>query len=67
VIIKQWYYGLREVQGGSGDIAYYRQIAQPLDSYKLDLQISLFKMTMKAHAAKCMEPPLDKNRASKLW
>jgi hypothetical protein len=29
--------------------------------------MSLFKMTMKAHAAKCMEPPLVKNLASKLW
>lgn len=29
--------------------------------------MSSFKMTMKAYAAACMEPPLDKNPASKLW
>jgi hypothetical protein len=37
VIIKQWYYGLREVQGGFGDSACCRQIVQLLNSYKLDL------------------------------
>jgi hypothetical protein len=67
VVIKQLYYGLKEVQGRSRDNAYSRQIAHPLDLYKLDLQTSLFKMTMKAHAAKSIEPPLDKNPTGKLW
>ena len=45
VIIKQWYYGLREVQGGSRDTAIVDKLPYPL-THKLDLQTSLFMMMM---------------------
>jgi hypothetical protein len=44
-----------------------RQVAQPLDAYKLDWQQSLFKLTMKQNAKKAMEVPDDVNLVSKLW
>ena len=43
------------------------QIAQPLDSYKLDLQTSLFKLTMKSNTEKMLGPPYDQNLVLKLW
>jgi hypothetical protein len=35
------------------------QVAQPLDSYKLNLQTSLFKLTMKSNIEKMLGPPYD--------
>jgi hypothetical protein len=44
-----------------------RQVAQPLDPYRLDWQQSLFKLTMKQNAAKAMEALHDVNPVTKLW
>ena len=43
------------------------QVAQLLDSYKLDLQTNLFKLTMKSNAEKMLGPPDDQNPVTKLW
>jgi hypothetical protein len=58
---------MKVVTFGEGSEKVTRQIAQPLDSYQLDLQTSLFKMTMKSNADKMLEPPYDVNPVSKLW
>jgi hypothetical protein len=58
---------LRVVTFGEGSKKVTRQIAQPLDAYQLDLQTSLFKMTMKSNVDKMLEPPYDVNPVSKLW
>ena len=44
-----------------------RQIAQPLDSYQVNLHTNLFKMTMKSNTNKMLEPPYNVNPMSKLW
>jgi hypothetical protein len=43
------------------------EIAQPLDSYELNLQTSLLKMIMKSNAEKMLEAPYDVNPVTKLW
>jgi hypothetical protein len=54
--------------GSNSDVASeHRQVAQPLDPYRLDWQQSLFKLTMKQNAAKVMEAPHDVNPVTKLW
>jgi hypothetical protein len=66
-VIKKWYCDMREISFGEGSEKVTTQVAQPLDSYKLDLQSSLFKLTMKSNAQKMLGPPYDQNPVSKLW
>jgi hypothetical protein len=44
-----------------------KQIAGHLDENQLDLQLCLFKLTMKSQAAKSMEQPHTLNLVTKLW
>jgi len=43
------------------------QVAKPLDVNILDLQMCIFKLTMKTHAPKAMAKPFDTNLVTKLW
>jgi hypothetical protein len=43
------------------------QVSEPLDARTLDLQTSLFKLTMKSNAKSNMEEPHDMNPVTKLW
>ncbi len=43
------------------------QVAEPLDVTILDLQMCIFKLTMKTQAPKAMVEPFDINLATKLW
>jgi hypothetical protein len=52
---------------GSGEEWQVKQVAAPLDKHQLDLQLCLFKLTMKSHAAKTMEQPYTLNPVTKLW
>jgi hypothetical protein len=58
---------MKVVTFGEGLEKVTRQIAQPLNAYQLNLQTSLFKMTMKSNADKMLEPPYDVNLVRKLW
>jgi hypothetical protein len=42
-------------------------VVKPLDANFLDLQICIFKLTMKTQAPKVMAEPFDTNLISKLW
>jgi hypothetical protein len=66
-VIKRWYCNMKVVTFSEGSEKVTRQIAQPLDSYQLDLHTSLFKMTMKSNTDKMLEPPYNVNPVSKLW
>jgi hypothetical protein len=66
-VIKKWYCDMREISFEEGSEKVTMQVAQPLDSYRLDLQSSLFKLTMKSNAGKMLGPPYDQNPVSKLW
>jgi hypothetical protein len=66
-VIKKWYCDMKEISFGEGSEKVTTQVAQPLDSYKLDLQTSLFKLTMKSNAKKMLGPSYDQNPVSKLW
>ncbi len=43
------------------------QVAKPLDANILDLQMCIFKLTMKSQAPKAMVEPFDTNPVTKLW
>ena len=43
------------------------QVSEPLDARALDVQASLFKLTMKSNAKSAMEEPHDMNPVTKLW
>jgi hypothetical protein len=43
------------------------QLAKPLDVNILDLQMCIFKLTMKSQAPKAMVEPFDTNPVTKLW
>jgi hypothetical protein len=66
-VLKDWLCGVRSVVVGSGEERQAKQIAGPLDAHQLDLQLCLFKLTMKSHAAKTMEQPHTVNPVTKLW
>ena len=66
-VIKKWYYDIKKFTFRRGSEKVTRQVAQPLDSYQLDLQTNLFKVTMKSNAEKMLEPPYDVNPFTKLW
>jgi hypothetical protein len=66
-VIKKWYCEMKEISFGEGSEKVTSQVAQPLGSYKLDLQTSLFKLTMKSNAEKMLGPPYDQNPVTKLW
>ena len=52
---------------GSGEERQVKQVGAPLDKQQLDLQLCLFKLTMKLHAAKAMEQPHILNPVIKFW
>jgi hypothetical protein len=58
---------MKDINFGEGSEKVTSQVAQPLDSYKLDLQTSLFKLTMKSNAEKMLGPPYNQNLVTKLW
>jgi hypothetical protein len=58
---------MKDINFGEGSEKVTSQVAQPLDSYKLDLQTSLFKLTMKSNTEKMLGPPYDQNPITKLW
>jgi hypothetical protein len=66
-VIKKWYSDMKDIIFKEGSEKVTRQVAQPLDSYQLDLQTSLFKMTMKSNAEKMLEPPYNVNPITRLW
>jgi hypothetical protein len=66
-VIKGWFCGMRTMAVGSGEERQVKQVAAPLDKHQLDLQLCLFKLTMKSHAAKAMEQPHTLNPVTKLW
>jgi hypothetical protein len=43
------------------------QVAKPLDVNFLDLQMCIFKLTMKMQVPKAMAKPFDINTVTKLW
>jgi hypothetical protein len=66
-VIKKWHCDMKEINFGEGSKKVTTQVAQFLDSYKLDLQTILFKLTMKSNAEKMLGPPYDQNLVTKLW
>jgi hypothetical protein len=66
-VIKGWFCRMRTMAVGSGEERQVKQVAAPLDKHQLDLQLCLFKLTMKSHAAKAMEQPHTLNPVTKLW
>ena len=42
-------------------------MSEPLDAWNLDLQTSLFKLTMKSHRNNAMAEPRNINLITKLW
>jgi hypothetical protein len=60
-VIKKWYCDMREISFGEGSEKVTTQVAQLLDSYKLDLQSSLFKLTMKSNAEKMLIKTLSRS------
>jgi hypothetical protein len=66
-VIKKWYCDMKEISFREGLEKVTTQVAQPLDSYKFDLQTSLFKLTMKSNTEKMLGPPYDQNLVTKLW
>jgi hypothetical protein len=66
-VIKEWFCGMRSMVVGSGEKGQVKQVAAPLDKHQLDLQLCLFKLTMKSHVAKAMEQPHTLNPITKLW
>jgi hypothetical protein len=61
VIIKKHYYKAKRVKLS------LLQVVKPLDVKLLDLQMCIFKLTMKTQAPKAMAKPSDINPMTKLW
>lgn len=60
-VIKQHYYTPKQLDASNS------WVYESLSRDTLDIQSSLFKMTMKTQASKVMEKPKDKNPIIKLW
>jgi hypothetical protein len=60
VIIKKHYCEVKEVKPS------LLQVAKPLDANILDLQMCIFKLTIKTQAPKAMVGPFDTNLVTKL-
>jgi hypothetical protein len=65
--LKAHFYELRSVISRSEKDEVSTQVFEPLDARTLDLQTSLFKLTMKSNAKSAMEELHDMNPVTKLW
>ena len=65
--LKSHFCETKSVNKGTEKEPVLSQVSEPLDARNLDLQTSLFKLTMKSHAHSAMAEPRDANPVTKLW
>jgi len=66
-VLKRQYCGTREQRAHGARELPKLTCGELLSSSALDIQQSLFKVTMKAQAKGCVLPPFDKNPFTRLW